>query len=317
MSFYSSRALLTDLIDYAGLFPPAKLDMAHAVEAYNRCRMSEQEWMLQRFVVAVTRLEEFERCAAPLMPGTLATSGYREMADAGEPWKLSVLIEPRPGGDITEAMDAIARFNEHHSDERNGLAVIDACEVRVGSATEIDVVLDQMEETLYPFFEFPVTTDCRGMIAALAGSPAGAKIRTGGVVGNAFPTGSEVAAFLMACHNADVPFKATAGLHHAVRGVYKLTYEPDSATCTMHGFINVFVAACLVRAGKADERIAAQVLAEEDKACFRFSNQVLGWRDYLVETAQVAKARETFALSFGSCSFDEPVEEARGMGLIA
>jgi hypothetical protein len=317
MPSHAIRTLLTDLIDYAGLFPPAKLDMAHAVEEYNRCRMGEREWMLQRFICPVSRLGEFARCAGPLMPGTAGTSGYREMAGAGEPWKLSVLLEPGPGNDIEQDLEAIAAFNDAHAEEQNGLAVIDTCEVRIAAPTDVDVILDQMLEDVSTFFEFPVTTDCRGFIAALSGSPAAAKIRTGGVVGNAFPTVAEVSAFLHACHGADVPFKATAGLHHPVRGTHRLTYEKESASCTMHGFVNLFVAACLVRSGKSDDRITQLVLKEEDPSAFRFSDQVLGWKDYLVETMMVARARETFALSFGSCSFEEPVHDLQRMGVLA
>lgn len=305
------RTLLADLIDYAGLFPPAKLDMAPAVEAYNRCKLGEHEWMLGRFVVPLARIAEFEKAASPLMPGSFATSGYREMADAGQPWQLSVLLEPDADGDITQSLDAIEAFNAKHSREGEGLATIDMCEIKVTDPAMVDRVMDQMIEDLFPFFEFPITQDCRGFIASLSGSPAGAKIRTGGIVGNAFPTSDEVVAFLHACVASEVPFKATAGLHHPVRGSFRLTYEQDSACHTMHGFVNLFIAACLVRFGKIDPRTTALILKEEDPANFRVSEQVLGWKQYLVETGAVAKARETFALSFGSCSFDEPVEELK------
>ena len=69
------RTLMSDLIDYAGLFPPAKLDMGGAVEAFNRARMGENDWMLGRFVCPLSRLAEFEKAAVALLPGTAATSG--------------------------------------------------------------------------------------------------------------------------------------------------------------------------------------------------------------------------------------------------
>ncbi len=310
----SLRSLLTDLIDYAGLFPPAKLSMQDAVETYNRCRIGEQEWMLGRFICPLARIAEFEAAASAYMPGTFATSGYREMADAGEPWRLSVLVEPRPGNDIQESLDQIHAFNTRHSDERNGWCEIDMLEIKVTSPNHIDPILDQIEEGLFPFFEFPVTTYCRGFVAALSGSPAGAKIRTGGIVGGAFPQASEVSAFLHACALGDVAFKATAGLHHPVRGSHRLTYEKESPSCTMHGFLNLFIAAALVREQRIDDRTTQAVLLEEDPAAFKVSEQVLGWKGFLVETAKVAQAREAFALSFGSCSFEEPVEDLKKLG---
>ena len=144
------RSLLADLIDYAGLFPPAKLDMGPAVETYNRCKMGEHEWMLGRFVVPLARIAEFEKAASPLMPGSFATSGYREMADAGQPWQLSVLVEPAPDGDISDALDAIEAFNERHAHERAGLATIDMCEIKVADANTVDLIMDQMIEDVFP-----------------------------------------------------------------------------------------------------------------------------------------------------------------------
>jgi hypothetical protein len=326
------QALLTDLVDYAGLFPPARLDMGRAAEEYARAIRGEHAWMLGRFICPVTRLDEFEKAASVLMPGTNATSGYREHAGgpAGEPWRLSVLIDSLSGNvgggpDAFERdLEAIHAFNDRHSQEDQGLAAIDLVEVKVSTPIQIDEALDVITDDLFPFFEFPVSAggegcDCRGFIAALSGSPAGAKIRTGGIVPGAFPTPREVASFLTYCAAAEIPFKATAGLHHPVRGAYRLTYEKDSASCRMHGFLNLFIAAalikCGVQSGHADPTLAEQVLSEEDQDSFKVSDEIMGWREFLLDAAQIAHAREAFAHSFGSCSFDEPVEDLKKLGL--
>lgn len=329
------RTLLTDLVDYAGLFPPAKLDMGKAAEEYARAIQSEHAWMLGRFICPVSRLNEFEQAASVLMPGTVGTSGYREHAPsraegaAGEPWRLSVLIDSLSGGggDATQKFEndlaAIHAFNDRHESEDQGLAVIDMIEAKVTTPTQIDDALDVLTDDLFPFFEFPVSAggegcDCRGFIAALSGSPAGAKIRTGGVVPGAFPTPAEVASFLTYCAAAEIPFKATAGLHHPVRGSYRLTYEKDSAHATMHGFLNLFVAAALVhglvKGGRADAGLAEEVLTEEDPANFKVAEEVLGWKEFLLDATHIALARESFAHSFGSCSFEEPVEDLGKLG---
>lgn len=308
----SLRTLLTDLIDYAGLFPPAKLSMSAAVENYNRARMGDHEWMLARFICPVSRLDEFDKEASPLLPGTFARSGYREQADAGEPWPLSVLID----GELAANLDRIDAFNAHHSDEKNGLARIDMLEMKVTDVHQIDAALDEIPEDIFPAFEFPVTTDCRGFVAALAGEQAAAKIRTGGIVGDAFPTTDEVAAFLHACAAVDVPFKATAGLHHPVRGNFRLTYDKDSASHTMHGFLNLFLAAAYCRSTRCDLDCTKALLRGEDPAEFKIAEEVIGWKGELLAVTDVARARETFALSFGSCSFDEPVEDLKKLRLL-
>ncbi len=307
------ETLLTDLIDYAGLFPPAKLDMAKSVEAYNRAKVSEHEWALGRFVCPASRLAEFTKAASPLLPGTFATSGYREQARGSEPWRLSVLID----GELGHDLDVIEAFNQHHDAEEHGQAVVDSVEMKVADVNEIDEALDEIPEDLFPYFEFPVNEDCRGFVAALAGNQAAAKIRTGGVSSGAFPTPIEVAQFLCACAASDVPFKATAGLHHPVRGRFRLTYERDSAACTMHGFINVFLCAALVRVKGLDVERAEAVLQEEDPAAFKFSNELVSWRGHGLGLMELAKLRETFALSFGSCSFDEPLSDLRSIGWLS
>ena len=91
------------------------------------------------------------------------------------------------------------------------------------------------------------------LVAAIARRGGRAKMRTGGVTAEAFPTAAQVLRFLRACTEARVPFKATAGLHHPLRAEYRLTYAPDSPRGTMFGFLNVFLTAVLLRHGLSDK----------------------------------------------------------------
>ena len=308
--------LLTDLIDYAGLFPPAKLAMGPACEAYNRARVGEHEWALGRFVCPAAKLEELSAAGAMLMPGTLAFSGYMPQGQGGQRWHISALVNADTSDALEADLDRIDIFNDRHSRDDAGRALVDMIEVKVTKAEHIDRVMDRLPERLFPFFEIPLDADVRGFITALAGEPCAAKIRTGGIEPGAFPRPDEVAAFLNACATADVAFKATAGLHHPVRAKNKLTYEPDSAACTMHGFLNLFVAAALLKARKIDVAGCARILTDEDPASFAFSDDFLQWREFALETAQVAHIREAFALSFGSCSFDEPMHDLAVLKLV-
>jgi hypothetical protein len=135
-----------------------------------------------------------------------------------------------------------------------------------------------------------------------------AKIRTGGITADAFPAISDVAAFLRACEAAGVAFKATAGLHHPLRCLKPLTYAPDAPTGTMHGFLNVFMAAALL--DQADE-----ILLEEDPRAFSFDDAGASWREHRVTTEALALTRR-FATSFGSCSFVEPIGDLQALGFL-
>jgi hypothetical protein len=291
--------------------------MTAAAENYARYLRGEHAWMLGRFVCPASRLGEMSEAAAALMPGTFATSGYREHADVTEPWRVSVVVD----GTLETALDEIDRFNERHGEEDRGRAVADALEVKAPDAAFVDAALDVIPEDVYPFFEVPGLTpgengDPRGIAAALSGSSAGAKIRTGGVTPGAFPTAAQIAGFIAACDAADVPFKATAGLHHPVRAEFGLTYEPGCPRGVMHGFLNVFMAAALVRGTGLDAPGAERVIGETDPKAFRFTDAEAAWRERTVASARLAAVREGFALSFGSCSFEEPVEDLRRLGLL-
>jgi hypothetical protein len=80
----------------------------------------------------------------------------------------------------------------------------------------------------------------------------------------------------------------------------------------MYGFLNVFMAATLLHAGESDDDALA-VLQEEDPFAFSFSGDAIGWRDKLVDAEQIRACRANFAISFGSCSFREPVDELESL----
>jgi hypothetical protein len=112
-----------------------------------------------------------------------------------------------------------------------------------------------------------------------------------------------------------VPFKATAGLHHPVRSVHRLTYQPDSPSATMHGFLNVFLAAAFLRVGM-DLQLAVELMNEQLASAFHFDSDGLLWREHRLGLDDISAARRDFAISFGSCSFTEPVDDLRMLGLL-
>lgn len=124
-----------------------------------------------------------------------------------------------------------------------------------------------------------------------------------------------LARFLSACTAAGVPFKATAGLHHAVRGVYRLTSEANSAAHVMHGFLNLLLAAALAWKG-ADGKLVAAVLDERSCDAFRFDEGGVVWRTARLENHLLAEARRSLVIAFGSCSFEEPLSELKHLGLL-
>lgn len=306
----SVRTLMAGAIDYAGLFPPAKLPMAQAVRNFAAYRGAPNAWMLGRFVTPVSRLTEFEEAARALFP-----------RDAADPWRISALTVNAGDPALDADLDRIYEFNAAHAFESGegpiGAAVIDMIELKADDARAVDAALDILPQDMLAFFEIPIAADPRGLVASLAGEPGvGAKVRTGGITPDAFPTTEHLARFIVACSAAATPFKATAGLHHAVRGAQRLTYEPDSDSCTMHGFLNVFLASALAYVERAGASEVLRVLEDASPDAFRFDDRGVIVRGHRLENDRLSRAREAFVLSFGSCSFDEPIQELAALGAL-
>jgi hypothetical protein len=291
----SFRALLAGAIDYAGLFPPASLDLATAVARFAAYRASADAWALGRFVVPAVRLDELAACAEAL---------WRADASAGAaPWSISALVASDPVGDALR----IDRFNEQHG----ARAVVDSVEAAAGDDASIRGIAARFAG-LARFIEIPIRDDPQELLRVVADAGAFAKVRTGGVRADAIPSPREVARFLRACAELPMAFKATAGLHHPLRGEYALTYDADSARGTMFGYLNVFLAAMRARGGAAEDELIA-VLEARDPSSLTIAARgapdsagdlwPAAWAD------AIAATRATFALSFGSCSFREPLDD--------
>jgi hypothetical protein len=287
------RTLLAGTIDYAGLFPPAGLDMATSVRQYADYRSHPDAWALGRFVVPAARLSELEREATPLAPTA--------PADA---WRLSALLGP----DFATEIHALGEFNCRHAAAGAPALSADVVEARADSIEAIDRLLAAVPRWAQAYVEIPLDRDPVPLVAAIARRGGRAKVRTGGVTPDAFPSAEAVARFLRACTDAGVPFKATAGLHHLLRAEYRLTYAPDSPRGTMFGFLNVFLAAAFLRLGM-DNADVIRLLEERSPEAVGLAGDAVEWRGHRLDQAAIAAARAAGIVAFGSCSFTEPVGE--------
>lgn len=276
------RALLARAIDYAGMFPPAGLDLATTVDNYATYRASEDAWALGRLILPVGAIAEF----ADRWPERVRH------------WPVSLLL----GEEFEEEITIALGF---------GFAV-DAVECRLARVREIAEVRRLLPKARV-FIEMPAGADRVEWMRAMRETNACAKLRMGGVTSRSIPSVPDVAAFLLTCAKSGVRFKATAGLHHAIRGERALTYEQGSERAVMHGFVNLLVAAAIVYGG-GDAVEARAALEDEAATSFEADAGELRWQGRRVSAAEIAQMRSEFAMSFGSCSFTEPMEEMRAMG---
>lgn len=330
MTTQSIRTLLSGIVDYAGLFPPAKLDMAPTVRNYAKYRASRHAWMLGRLVVPVSRLTESAEAIQRHSEAPAPEEAW------GGVWRITALVAPASERDKLRAdLDTAHAFNDQFapSDEEPEPAeptddeaptpegmpalLVDCIETKSDNPNDIDAALNIIPEGLQAFFEIPIDRDPRGLITTLTGEPGiGAKVRTGGVTPDAFPTAENLARFISACAASATPFKATAGLHHPLRAEQRLTYEPNPPRAVMFGFMNVFIAAALAQSERVSPGMLVPMLEETSTDAVKFGDLGASWKSARLDNARLARARETLALSFGSCSFEEPVADLIAMGLL-
>ena len=295
----SVKALLSSVVDYAGLFPPAKLDMEAAMSNYARYQTTSYSWMLGHFVVPASRLNELEELL-PRFPL--------------KQWSIAAILS----GDVELEVDRV-----HSLHNKNRIAIA-ALEFPPLPPAEIEKIDPRLPPEVDSFFEIPLKGDIDAYLATVQHTGASAKVRTGGITADAFPSTTQLCQFMAACAKAQVPFKATAGLHHPLPANYRLTYEPDSPSTSMHGFLNVAILAALVYWQKVTPEEALEVLKESSIEGFQFNADRIAWRvkpSYAVgnrylNLAEIEEVRKRFFRSFGSCSFQEPIDDLKELQLL-
>ena len=281
--------LFTQFLDDAAAFPPGSLPLAEAVPAHLAHLESAQGPLVGPFVVAASALPSL----GELVQGLTARS-----------FAVAVTV-PGPGA-VRASLEAAAR-----------IPALDVRAVEVGvpagvvAAEDVVPTLDlalrgELGRTadgsrVTVFVELPRDQRRGALIDELAGTAYLAKLRTGGVRADLYPDAAELGSAIVALVRARVPFKATAGLHHAVRNT-------DAATgFEQHGFVNVLVAVAAALEG-ADASEASVVLADPDGA--ELATTLAAW-----PVGQAEQVRSVFR-SIGTCSIDEPVSDLAALGLL-
>jgi hypothetical protein len=276
------ETLLTGLIDYAGLYPPAGLDMPSAVLNYRSYQQGPHAFALGRFIVDIARTEELRQVAGEhlrSMPLSLISPSEIELQS------------------LTALTDAGFR--------------IESIEMKCSEPATIAELGRRLPRNIERYIETPIAESAE-LLDALAASGMHAKLRMGGVVPEAFPDARSVALFLKELLRRNIAFKATAGLHHPLRARHRVTYALDSSLALMHGFVNLACAAMLLHSGwSVDDAVAT--LEDQNPDSWDLSADVIRCRSFAWNIAPLRDLR-SFFLSFGSCSFTEPIADLEALG---
>ena len=272
---------LTAFFDDAAVFPPGSLPLDEAVAAHQEHRTGAHGALVGRFVVAAADL-----CDLMALTEGLPATSVEVSLTVTKPGAVGVALA------VADRLPALA---------------VRAVEVAVPADVPVAAVVPTLNAALQGrpgievFVELPRDERRGELIAELSQTAYLAKLRTGGVRAELYPDATELAAAIVATVRAGLPFKATAGLHHAVRNT-----DPTTGF-VQHGFLNVLAAVAAAQSGAGDRQVA-EVLASRDGRAIAATVADLS-------AAAAASARAHFR-SIGTCSIDEPVHDLRALKLL-
>lgn len=284
IKYPAQHFFLQELVDYAGTFPPAGLPLDQALANYRSYQQGQAPSMLGRFICAGSALEELA-----------------QMLHSADRLQLSVLLNS------PEQIELVHTFHAQAS-----------------KTVRVDTVETSWSErasewaaswTYRLFFEVtPEQSQEAARLCSPQSARLGLKLRTGSVKPEAIPSSHSVLTFLRAAHQARVGYKFTAGLHHARAGSYPLTYAQDAPAGTCFGFTSLFALACLHWHGRLQEEEILEGITSPETPVLDAAG--LRWGKASCSVEEIFEYRQAGGRSFGSCSFEEPLQELQEMGWI-
>jgi len=301
----SLHHFLDKLIDYAGLFPPAKLEIEPSLKNYAEYIKSTDKWMMSQFIIPVSRLDEIP-------------TGLMKKYSENFPLRLSLI-----SGDICNDIATVNKFIKMN----NNSTIFTGYESRISdlamfSQNLLDVQKLGQDQNLNfeSFYEVSPNdswinqmNEVVSIISAFNAryeAGVGFKLRCGGVEANMFPPADNIAQAILACRDASVSMKFTAGLHHPVR------HYSESVKTKMYGFFNIFIGGMIADKFNLEADALTTILLDENPENFTFDDNGLHWKTYSISSLEIQNYRQEAFISFGSCSFNEPREDLQQLGLL-
>jgi hypothetical protein len=303
------KAFFEGLIDYAGLYPPAALGLRESMENYRSYRSGKDSWMLSRFICGAAH-------------ATQLTDELLVGCSSGSPLDIS-LVSKDPAQDITRLVAELSPSVRINAVEAALTSAV-AAEKQIASHREFFASLADHSRDVSIFYELSFLEmwdeEFLRLVDVLAKEIAmhsertiGCKLRCGGLEPHLVPSPERLGRALHACAERSIPVKFTAGLHQPFRHKPQAG-ETGSVGIPMHGYFNVYWAAFAANAKALPRDQVIAIVAEMDSCCPVVTLDSVEWLGVHLSSQEIRDVRTSRVLSFGSCSFDEPVNAARQLG---
>lgn len=303
------RLLLEHLIDYAGVFPPAELPLEDAITEYRAALGSPYAWMLNRFICPLTRLKDLDKA----LPDS-------------ETWDVCTIADNATLANADALREALHSLEDVQATSRS--IKLRTIEIRLTSPHERDdpdtretserlaLYASEIQNTSLPnhvasFIEIPLGNHVDGNLMEIGHAGFFAKVRCGGIGLQATPDPELLASFVASCVRHQLPWKATAGLHHPIR---HRVADPSLTGHDFyeHGFLNLLTATSVALAGGERSDVSAAI-ADTDPDHFVLQSGGLTWSQLRVP---VTSAVRKLFIGYGSCSFSEPIADLKALNLV-
>jgi hypothetical protein len=280
--------LFETLIDDAAMFPPGNAEVGSAAAEHRRYRRSWFSSLIGPLVVPDQKLAALGRAVRPAHEsgGDPATIAVSVVNTGGAGGLLSLAGREVPGIRMVAVESALRDLDD-----------------LAGNAARVVSAAAELDDAVRVFVEIPYAPGWEEAVAEVEAAGLCGKIRTGGPDALDTPPAVQLARQLSVLIEADLPFKATAGLHHAVASA-----GPEPGRPRQHGFLNLLLAIQALVNG-APEIEAVTLLLQNDPRVL--VDEISSWTD-----TQASRARRRLR-SFGCCGVTDPVGDLVALGLVS
>jgi hypothetical protein len=281
-------ALFVGLVDDAAMFPPGSAEVPEALAAHRDYRRSWFAPLVGPLVVSDQKLTELGRAVQRFEDTTASPDEDLDVSvvNTSGAGGLVSLAGRRPAGLRVRAVESALR-------DLDDLA---------GNASRVVSAAGELDASVQVFVELPYAPGWERAVEVVEAGGLLGKIRTGGPEPVDTPSTAQLARQLSVLVEADLPFKATAGLHHAWP-----TAGSERGRPARHGFLPLLAAVDALIEG-ASEKEAADQLAGGDRAAVLAVLE--GWSD-----TRSARVRGRLR-SFGCCGVSDPLADLVALGLL-
>jgi hypothetical protein len=293
------KSLLEGALDYIGCAAAEQVELSHAIRNYLSYRKEEHAWILGKFLLSASQLQEFENAAGSLLPGENAPAIH-----------LSVTI----GDDLMGELRRIAEFNNGFFAAGNN-TIVDSIEFPAASGPAILKIHDLLPSHLQAYFEIPLTGHTEELIEAVALTGGRAKLQIGEINPGDQSHAANILHFFDSCYRLNVPFTIRTGFCFQAHVPDVPSDGSKTPHHTRYSFLGLFLAAGFISSGMSIAEVFDVLGEGQNRAC-SFDEQGISWRGFRLDLDQIKSVRENLFVSFGIHSFTGLIDELKSSGLL-